>query len=198
MAARINTFEDGTFEPSPPPQLLGQLTSEQLVVADDVLGQLGSCARMPVGGCRIRRVGRVMRALTRRIPSRDDSFLFFKLLLYLDDTLTPPPSTPPPASTSPPPSTPPPPSPPPAPRRRRHRHPPPPNHGRYSYAAARSATWHALRAAQHAQHAPRIWCHGRDISETAAGAAEAQARPKQPARADDDVRVRAGHLSASI
>ena len=138
MAARINAFEDGTFEPSPPPQLLGQLTSEQLVVADDVLGQLGSCARMPVGGCRIRRVGRVMRALTRRIPSRDDSFLFFKLLLYLDDTLTPPPSTPPPASTSPPPSTPPPPSPPPAPRRRRHRH-PPPNHGRYSYAAARSA-----------------------------------------------------------
>ena len=94
---------------------------------------------MPVGGCRIRRVGRVLRAPTRRIPSRDDSFLFFKPLLYLDDALTPPPSTPPPASTSPPPSTPPPPSPPPAPRRRRHRHPPPPKHGRYSYAAARSA-----------------------------------------------------------
>ena len=37
LAERILTFPDGKFKPSPPPQLLGKLTDEDLVVAVDAV-----------------------------------------------------------------------------------------------------------------------------------------------------------------
>jgi hypothetical protein len=50
LARRIHAFEDGSFEPSPAPALLSQLTNELLVVAVDAVWAVAAAAKPELSG----------------------------------------------------------------------------------------------------------------------------------------------------